>query len=137
MGDICKLILLVDISGVYNIHCNQKRGVMMDKKKGYSDHILPVFTGEAAKSLMKTFEQKSTLQPYTDEERCVTTERIQEILKNRKENTMTTRKPTDRAFVLDPKKAEEFLKQDNSNFKQIMAKFERITQQSHSIKDDK
>lgn len=58
----------------------------MDKKKGYFDHILPVFTGEAARSLMKTFEQKSTLKPYTDEERCATTERIQKILKNRKKN---------------------------------------------------
>lgn len=41
-------------------------------------------------------------------------------------------KPTECAFVLNPQKADAFLKQDNSQFKNIMAKFERFTKNSHS-----
>lgn len=34
-------------------------------------------------------------------------------------------KSTNKAFVLNPKKSEAFLEQDNSQFKNIMAKFEK------------
>lgn len=52
----------------------------------------------------------------------------------KEENTMSAiTKPTERAFVLNPQKASAFLKQDNSQFKNIMAKFEKYTKKSHSI----
>lgn len=42
-------------------------------------------------------------------------------------------KPTEHAFVLSAKKSDDFLKQDNSQFRNIMAKFERYTKKNHSI----
>lgn len=53
-------------------------------------------------------------------------------------NTMTViTKPTDQAFVLNAKKSETFLKQDNSQFRSIMAKFEKYTGKSHGISTKK
>ena len=58
----------------------------------------------------------------------------EKLYKDKEENTMAAiTKPTDRAFVLDPKKSDEFFKQDNSQFKNIMVKFEKYTKSSHSI----
>ncbi|KSV58823.1 hypothetical protein [Acetivibrio ethanolgignens] len=48
--------------------------------------------------------------------------------KEKEEDTMAAlTKPTNKAFVLNPKKSEAFLKQDNSQFKNVMAKFEKFT----------
>ena len=62
-----------------------------------------------------------------------------ELNKNKKEeNTMASiTKPTEQAFVLSSHMSEKFLKQDNSQFKNIMAKFERYTKKSHSISKKK
>ena len=52
----------------------------------------------------------------------------------KEDNTMAAmNKPTECAFVLNPQKADAFLKQDNSQFKNIMAKFEKFTRKGHSI----
>lgn len=49
-------------------------------------------------------------------------------------NTMAAiTKPTERAFVLSSQKADAFLKQDNSQFRNIMAKFKKYTKKGHSI----
>lgn len=62
-----------------------------------------------------------------------------ELYKNEKEeNTMAAiTKPTEQAFVLSNHMSEKFLKQDNSQFRNIMAKFERYTKKSHSISKKK
>ena len=52
----------------------------------------------------------------------------------KEENAMAAiTKPTEHAFVLSAKKSDDFLKQDNSQFRNIMAKFERYTKKNHSI----
>lgn len=56
----------------------------------------------------------------------------------KEENTMAAiTKPTDRAFVLSERKSDIFLKQDNSQFRSIMAKFERYTKKSHGVSKEK
>lgn len=55
----------------------------MDKKKGYFDHILPVFTGEEFASLMNDF-QKSKFIPLTDEERNRINSNAKILLERRK-----------------------------------------------------
>lgn len=56
------------------------------------------------------------------------------MYEEKEENAMAAMsKPTECAFVLSPQKADEFLKQDNSQFKSIMAKFEKFTKNSHSV----
>lgn len=42
-------------------------------------------------------------------------------------------KPINRAFILNSKKSNDFLKQDNNQFKNVMSKFEKFTKKSHSI----
>lgn len=46
-------------------------------------------------------------------------------MKNKEENTMAIAKPTDQAFVLNSAKSEAFLTQDNSKFKNMLAKLEK------------
>ena len=56
----------------------------------------------------------------------------------KEENTMAAiTKPTDKAFVLSAQKSEAFLKQDNSQFRNIMTKFERYTKKSHGVSKKK
>ena len=59
---------------------------------------------------------------------------------NKKEvdTMMSVAKPRERAFVLSSKKANVFLKQNNSQFKNAMAKFEKFNKQKgHSIVKNK
>lgn len=42
-------------------------------------------------------------------------------------------KPTEQAFILDPKKADVFLKQDNRQFRKLMEKVERFTTRNYDI----
>lgn len=55
------------------------------------------------------------------------------MYEEKEEDAMAMSKPTECAFVLSPQKADMFLKQDNSQFKSIMAKFEKFTKNSHSV----
>ena len=64
--------------------------------------------------------------------------REEKVYEKKEEDTMATiTKPTGCAFILSEKKADTFLKQDNGQFKNIMAKFEKFTKKSHSISEKK
>lgn len=52
---------------------------------------------------------------------------VKKFMERRKQNIL---KESDHAFILNEKKAQDFLKQDNTNFTRLMEKFNKYTKSS-------